>query len=42
MLVQGGSEFFPRARELFLQVVGLEGEGIPFVLEGGEEGGDGG
>lgn len=42
MLVEGSAEFLTGLRKLLLQLVGLEGDGIPFVLESGEEGGDGG
>lgn len=42
MLVQSSAELLARLCELLLQLVRLEGDGIPFVLEGGEEGGDGG
>ena len=42
MLIQGRGELFSRAGELLLEVICLEGEVVPFVLEGGEQRGDGG
>ena len=42
VLIQGGGELFACALQLFIKVVCLESHSIPFVLESGEEGGDGG
>lgn len=41
MLVERGGELLARPRKLLLEVIRLEREGVPFILEGGEEGGDG-
>jgi hypothetical protein len=40
MLIQRGGEFLTRARQLLLEVVGLKRQGVPFVLECGEQRGD--
>jgi hypothetical protein len=40
VLVQRCGKFFPGARELLLDVICLEGQRVPFVLEGREEGWD--
>lgn len=40
MLVQRRGKFFPSARELLLEVICLEGQRVPFVLEGREKGWD--
>src|SRR3569833_61644 len=42
VLVQGRSQLLPRARQLLLQIVRLEGQRVPLVLERRQEGGYGG
>lgn len=41
VLVQGRCELFARASELLLQIVAFEGQGVPFILESGEQCRDG-
>lgn len=40
MLVERIGQFVPCLRELLLQLEGLQREGVPFVLEGRQEGGN--
>lgn len=40
VLVEGVRKLIACLRELLLQLEGLQGEGVPFILEGGQEGGD--
>src|ERR1700753_3581035 len=42
VLVQCRAKLLSRLRQLLLQCIGLEGNGIPFILKGGEEGRYGG
>jgi hypothetical protein len=42
VLVQGGAELLSRLRQLLLERVRLEHNGVPLVLEGAEQRGDGG
>lgn len=40
MLVESISQLVACLRELLLELEGLQGKGVPFVLEGRQEGGD--
>lgn len=41
MLVERGGELLADLGELLAEGMGLESKGVPFVLEGSKEGGDG-